>query len=197
MEKENLILCVFFLGGLWYLNQPAKENYFFVPDVGDVPESKLPSHGYTKYNGKWFKTSDLEAAAIANGIGTGNVDISTQEGMDLFLTLLSAGAGLAIAVINNTDAQKDSLIEQILTKYTFLISPSYDDNFPFTEAQLQTFTVAKLNQILAGNFSINGISSRALTTAQCNDGKYSDSRNGGVCSHHGGVKQRASWANNL
>lgn len=198
MNKENLfIVALFGLGYLYFNPSGGGENYFFVPGRGNVAESQLPSLGYVKYNGKYFKLTDLQAAALANGIQTGNINISTQQGIDLFMTLFSAGLGLNTTIIENTSAQKADIIEQIMTKYTLIVSLSYDDDFPFTESQLQGFTVAKLNQILGGNFNVAGISSRAITTAECKDGKYSDSRNGGVCSHHGGVKHRASWASNL
>lgn len=197
MNKENLFIIALVGAGYLYFNQAPAENFFFVPGHGDVAESSLPALGYVKFNGRWFKYTDLQAAALANGITTGNVDINTTQGLNLFLTLLAAGTGLATTIINNTAAQKDALIEQILTKYTLPVSLSYDVHFPFTETQLEALTIAKLNQILGGNFTINGISSRALTTAECRDGKYSDSRKGGVCSYHGGIRERASWASNL
>ncbi len=199
MKNQNLLLAVALVGGYLYFNQAPKENYFFVPGRGDVPESQLAELGYVKYNGKWFKITDLQAAMAANGITNGNVNISTQEGIDLFMTLLSAGLGLATTIIEDTAAQKADIIEQILTKYTFVVSVSYDDNFPFTETQLQGFTIAKLNQILGGNFNVAGITNRPdqSHSVQCRDGKYTDREGSGACSWHRGVRQRASWANNL
>lgn len=199
MKNQNLLIAVALVGGYLYFNQAPKENYFFVPGHGDQPESKLPSFGYVKYNGKWFKITDLQAAAAANGIQTGNVDISTQQGIDLFMTLLSAGLGLTTTIIANTAAQKADIIEQILTKYTLPISASYNANFPYTETQLQGFTIAKLNQILGGNFTVAGITNRPdqAHSIQCGDGKYTDSESSGACSWHRGVKQHAGWANNL
>lgn len=205
MKNQNLLIGVVIIGGLLYMNQKPKENYYNVPGVGDVAESKLPDYGYVKYNGKWFKYTDLQAAALANNIDTGDVDISTQEGLNLFLTLLQAGLGLTTTIIQNTAAQKADLIEQILTKYTLTVSASYDDDFPFTESQLQGFTIAKLNQILGGNFSVSGITERPDKehSIQCRDGNYTNRKGSGACAWHKGVRQRAGassgrgWTNNL
>lgn len=199
MKNQNLLIAVALLGGYLYYNQAPKENYFFVPGRGDVPESELPGLGYAKFNGKWFKITDLQAAAAANGITNPNVDISTQQGIDLFLTLLSAGLGLTTTIIENTAAQKADIIEQIMTKYTLPVSLSYDEDFPYTETQLQGFTIAKLNQILGGDFTVSGITDRPSQdySVQCRDGKYTNRKGSGACAWHQGVRQRAGWANNL
>ncbi len=205
MNKENLLIIALFGAAYLYYNRQSAENFFFVPGRGDVAESELPSLGYVKYNGKWFKYTDLQAAALANGISTGNVDISTEDGMALFMTLLSAGLGLTTTIIENTAAQKADIIEQIMTKFTLPVSLSYDVNFPFTETQLQAFTIPKLNQILGGNFAISGITNNPDQShyIQCGDGKYTDRNGSGACAWHRGVKQRAGqrsgagWTNNL
>lgn len=176
------------------------ENMFFVPGVGEVPESALPGLGYVKFNGRWFSQADIAAAAAANGVTTsGNIDIETQTGLDIFLTLLNAGAAIVTTVITNNAAIKADLIEEIMTKYTLLISPNYTPTFPYTETQLNGFTIANLRLILAGNLTIQGIKADANTqySVRCQNGQYTDSKGRGACSWNGGVRSRAGWAQNL
>lgn len=206
MDNQNVGLALLFGAGLLYMNSSKKdgttgttENTFFVPGVGEVKESALPGLGYIKFNGKWFKYSDVQAAAAANGVtGQGNtIDVSTQQGLNIFMTLLNTGLGITTTIINNTAQRKADLIEQITTKYTLAFSTAYDPNFPFTEAQLNALTIKKLKQVLAGDFSIDGINGIATDRdlffrTKCVDGKYSDSEGRGACSYHGGT-----WINKL
>jgi len=174
MENKQLLgLAIVFGVGYAVLGgnkESAAENYYFVPGVGDVAESDLPDYGYIKYSGKWILKSDLMAAAQANGIapdangGVNIPDTNNQVGWDIFNTLLSIGAGLTASIINNNAAKKADLIEEIKTKYTVLVSTSYDPNFPYTDTQLNGFTIAKLEKILEGDFTISGY-----------QGKYSSS----------------------
>lgn len=170
MKNNKLVGLALVLGIGGYMfgrsQSSTKENYYSVPGVGDVPESELPSHGYVKYNGQWFLQSDLIAAAQTNGItpdpngGATIPDPSTQVGWDIFNTLLSAGAGITATIINNNAAKKADLIQQIKTKYTVLVSTSYDPNFPYTDTQLEGFTIPKLEKILDGDFTIAGYRGR-------------------------------------
>lgn len=184
-------------------SQQEPENVFLVPGVGEVLESKLPDLGYVKYNGLWFKKTDLAQAAQTNGVTTsGQIDINTQVGFDIFMTLLNAGLGITTTIIANTAQRKADLIEQIETKYTLIVSTSYDANFPFTTGKLQGFTIAQLEQILSGNFTITGIKNRPDINhnIQCYDGKYTNSKGRGSCSYHGGVQRtggRSPWIENL
>jgi hypothetical protein len=178
--------------------QNETENMFLVPGVGNVPESELPALGYVKYNGQWFSRADIMAAAQANGVTTtSNIDVNTQVGFDIFMTLLNAGLGIATTVITNTAQRKADLIEQIETKYTLVVSTSYDPTFPFTNAQLKALTVAKLEKVLSGDFSITGVSEdyNLFYQTRCRDGKYSSSDGKGACSYHQGI--RGHWTKNL
>lgn len=204
MNNEKMLFYgVLGVGTLWFFTQKeVPENMFSVNGV-DVPESELPNLGYAKFNGQWFLKSDIIQAAKTNGVtGAGNIDIGTQLGFDIFMTLLSAGAGIAASVIANKAQRKADLIEQIETMYTSVVSLSFDPDFPFTNAELNALTIPKLEQILDGNFTINGVRSRPDINhnVQCIDGKYTSSNGRGSCSHHRGVQRtggRAPWIDNL
>ncbi|WP_299368323.1 hypothetical protein [Winogradskyella sp.] len=145
---------------VWALTSKTttKDNVFFVPGIGDVPESRLPELGYIKYNGLWFKESDLLAAAASQGVTSpGNIDINTQVGVDIFLALLQAGTSLATTLINNSGQRKADLVDQIYAKYMVPVSSTYDASFPYTESQLEKFTIKQLEDILGGDFTISGI----------------------------------------
>lgn len=204
MNNETLAILIFGAAAIYYMTPKAEpENMFFVPGVGDVPESELPEYGYIKYNGKWFKKSDIIQAAQSNGMTSpGNIDVNTQQGFDIFMTLLNAGLGLTSTIIANTVQRKADLIEQIETKYTLTVSSSYDPNFPFTTTQLNALTIPKLEKVLSGDFAVSGIKSRPDINhnVQCYDGQYTNSKGRGSCSYHGGVRQtggRAPWIENL
>lgn len=194
MNKNNNTLAYFIVGAaaIYYMMpKEDPENMFLVPGVGNVPESELPALGYVKYNGQWFKRSDLMQAAQSNGVTTsGNIDVNTQVGFDIFMTLVNAGLGIATTVIANTAQRKADLIEQIETKYMLTVSISYDPNFPFTTADLNALTVPKLEKILSGNFNISGISenNNLFYQTRCVDGKFSSADGKGACSYHGGIR---------
>lgn len=204
---ENTELMTFGLVGaglLWFFTKEdeAPENMFSVNGV-DVPESELPSLGYVKFNGQWFLRSDVIAAAQTNGVTTpGNIDVNTQLGFDIFMTLFNAGAGIASSIIANTAQRKADLIEQIETKYTLTVSSSYDPNFPFTNSELTALKIPQLEKILDGNFVIDGIRNRPDIehNVQCGDGDYTSSKGRGACSYHGGVQRtggKAPWTDHL
>lgn len=207
MDNQTLGFIVLGMAALYTMspsqdNNPTQENVYHVPGVGDVVESKLPDLGYVKFNGKWFKISDIQAAAASNGVTQpGNVDISTQQGFNIFMTLLTTGAGIATTIINNTAQRKADLIEQITTKYTLTVSTSYDPNFPYTEAQLKALTIPKLEKILTGDFSVSGVALEKdlFHKNRCLDGRYSSSHGKGTCSYHGGIgsTKKRSWTQNL
>lgn len=199
-NNELLVLTVLGAGALYYVSKGSNsENMFFVPGHGNVKESELPSLGYVKYNGQWFLKSDVIAAAQSNGITTpGNIDVNTQVGFDIFMTLLNAGLGIATTVITNTAQRKADLIEQIETMYTLTVSTSYDPNFPFTNAQLKSFKIPQLEKILSGDFAISGISEShdLFYQTPCLDGNFSSANGKGACSYHGGIRG-GNWIDNL
>ena len=198
MDKELLgygIIGVLAIG--FFMKKSDPENMFLV-NGANVPESELPGLGYVKFNGEWFLKTDVITAAQTNGITTpGNIDVSTQVGFDIFMTLLNAGLGIATTVVVNTAQRKADLIERIETMYTLTVSSSYNPNFPFTNAQLKALTVAKLEKILSGDFAISGLSENhdLFYQTPCLDGNYSSSRGKGSCSYHGGI--RGHWTDNL
>lgn len=161
MEDNNLIYLgiIGVIAAGYYLGKEEEEepeNTFLVNGVS-VPESDLPGLGYIKYNGQWFLKDDVITAAQTNGVNSpGNIDINTQVGFDIFMTLFNAGLGVATLVINNTAQRKADLIEQIETKFTSVVSLSYNANFPFTNTQLKALTVAKLEKVLNGDFAVSG-----------------------------------------
>lgn len=197
-NKELLtygLLGVFALG---YFMKEDPENMFLVNGV-NVPESKLPSLGYVKFNGQWFLKADVITAAQSNGVtGSGNIDINTQVGFDIFMTLLNLGLGITTTIITNTAQRKVDLIEQIETKYTLTVSTSYDPNFPFTNVQLKALTIPKLEQVLNGDFAISGISEEhsLFYQTRCLDGSFSSSEGNGSCSYHGGTIS-GNWMDKL
>lgn len=129
------------------------ENYFKLPDGRSVPESELPALGYVFYMNRWVKRSDLEAALIANNLTTAPQS-GTQQAWNVINTILSAGMALTSTIINNVEAEKDRIIQDILAKYTFSPSPNYTASFPYTTQQLKNKTIQQLNLILAGNFNV-------------------------------------------
>lgn len=152
---NEILLGTLALGGLYFATSSKKENYFSVPGVGDVPESQLPALGYIKYNGYWFKQSDVAAAAAANGATqAGTVDVNSQLGWNIFLTLMNTSSAIISSIVQNNTARIQDLVQQIMTKYTAIPSTNYNPNFPFTRAQLEKLTIKKLEQVLAGNFNV-------------------------------------------
>lgn len=198
-DKNIMYLGIFgIIAAGYFLGKEAPENTFLVDGVS-VPESALPGLGYIKFNGKWFLKDDVITAAQTNGVtSSGNIDINTQIGFDIFMTLLNAGLGVTTLIIGNTAQRKADLIEQIETKFTSVVSLSYDANFPFTNAELKALTVAKLEKVLNGNFAISGISedNNLFYQTRCLDGNFSSSEGKGACSYHGGIKG-GNWIDKL
>jgi hypothetical protein len=200
MDDKNImylgILGVIAVG--YYLGKEEPENTFLVDGVS-VPESDLPGLGYIKYNGQWFLKADVITAAQTNGVTSpGNIDINTQIGFDIFMTLLNAGLGVTTLIIGNTAQRKADLIEQIETKYTLVVSLSYDAAFPFTNTELSALTVAKLEKVLNGNFAVSGISedNNLFYQTRCLDGNFSSANGKGACSYHGGIRG-GNWMDKL
>lgn len=147
----------------------SNQNYFQLPDGRQVPESDLPSLGYVKYYGRWVKQADLIAAMQANNI-TNTPQQNTPDYWALVNTILQTGLGLTMTIINNTAEQKKALIDDIMFKYTVVVSTNYDSNFPYTRSELNTKTIKQLKNILAGNYTISGLEQKHFqkTFQACN-----------------------------
>lgn len=129
--------------------EEQKENYFRVKDGREVPESQMPAEGYVKYGGKWVLKSDLQIAAGTLGItDTTTINPTTPTGLRILNLLFGAGQTITASIINNTEKAKKDLITQIQLKYLVTHSPSYNANFPHTIAQLNTYTIKQLEEIL-------------------------------------------------
>ncbi|MGH1338300.1 MAG: hypothetical protein ACRBFS_19405 [Aureispira sp.] len=154
MKSNDLMKMGAVLGIGWLLFGPGaapqeQENYFKLKDGRIIAESKMPGEGYVKFGGKWVLASDLALAAGQAGVtDTTAINPTTQKGWQILNILLQAGSTLSASIINNTTQAKKDLITQIQLKYMVSQSPSYNANFTHTIAQLNTYPLKQLKEIL-------------------------------------------------
>ena len=125
-------------------------NKFYVPGHGYVEESMLPQLGYTKLNGQWYSQSDVNYAAAQAGLPPGTPVDSTMAIFNTIMQLLAAAVPLVSSIVTQvTNANRDQVMEQIITKYTSPASPYWQMVFNYpTKQSMAGLTNAQLQKLL-------------------------------------------------
>lgn len=152
MTTETLLKGLGIAFGIYLVTnnqEETKENYFRIKDGSVIPESQMASKGYVKYGGRWVHVDDLAIAAGQAGVtDVTTINPTTPKGLQILNLLQQAGVTITTSIINNTKQAKEDLILQIVIKYMTAGSPNYNANFTHTVAQLNTYTLTKLKDIL-------------------------------------------------
>lgn len=164
METNQLILLAALgLGGfaLYRIYQQPDEPRFYVPGVGYVPVSELPTYGYQNVGGNWYSDAQVNAAAGQVGLPPGTtVSPGTQTFLDI-VAILQTVAPLVSNVITTVtgSVNKQQVIQQILANYNDPNHPAYytNPNDRYTQQQLGGMTNQQLQDILNYGYTINGI----------------------------------------
>lgn len=87
MKKTTklLILGAGLIGVYFFLTKET-ESMYYVPDVGDVPESQLHLYGYTNVNGSWFTQEQINYATQQAGVPSGT---QVDNTMAVWTTIVS------------------------------------------------------------------------------------------------------------
>lgn len=150
MDNTTLaIIAAIGLGAIVLMRTGNREQMFYVPGVGNVPESQLPNYGYQKFNGLWYSSSQIQAVMAQAGVQPGTTVTPGTTTWNTIATILSTLIGLTTTIITEVNnANRIQAINDILAKYTEPSSSSYNANFPYTRTQLEAFTNQQLQNIL-------------------------------------------------
>ena len=157
-NKTLLLIAAAGLVAYSFIGKKNGGNKFYVPGHGYVEESMLPSMGYTKLNGQWYSQSDVNYAAAQAGLPPGTPVDSTMQIFNTIMQLLQAAVPLVSSIITEvTNANRDQVMDQIITKYTSPTSPYWQMVFNYpTKASMAGLTNAQLKTLLDSG-SIAGI----------------------------------------
>lgn len=100
MDNKMLLLGVVALG-FYMMSDSSKEQRYYVPGTGYVPESQLPSLGYVNVGGKWYSQAQVDAAAAQAGVSSGTVQPGTNA-WTVIAQILSASVPLITTIGNYT-----------------------------------------------------------------------------------------------
>ncbi|MGH1339292.1 MAG: hypothetical protein ACRBFS_24450 [Aureispira sp.] len=79
--SKNLIVGGGLVAALYLYSSDQKQERFFMVNGKSVPESQLPSLGYTYLDGKWWPDSTIQQAAQQGGVSIpGTKPGSSQQG---------------------------------------------------------------------------------------------------------------------
>lgn len=150
MDNNNLIIgAIIGLGIVTLMKTGGGEKTFFIPGIGNVPQSQLPNYGYVLFNGLWYHQTQIDAVMAQAGVSPGTTVSPGSSTWNTIASILGTLIGLTTTIITEvTNANRQQAINDILVKYTEPTSASYNASFPYTRAQLDVLTNPQLKQIL-------------------------------------------------
>lgn len=144
-------------------NGSSGENKYYVPGTGYVNESQLPSYGYTKLDGQWYTTSEVNYATAQAGLPPGTQVDSTMAIFNTIMQFLAAAVPLVTSIVTQvTNANRDKTMDDIIFKYTSPTSIYWQMVFAYpTKASMSNLTNQQLQKLLdtgsiAGIYGIHG-----------------------------------------
>lgn len=150
MDTKTIGLIALALGGGYFFLNANRQQTLYNTPYGQLPASQLPQYGYVNINGLWYPQNVVNDAGQTLGF-TGTVQQGTNQWITLVNYLLNTGLNLYTTISSElcNDQKKTDLKNQIFAKYQSTVSIDYDPNFPYTQAQLDTYNCSQLNKILS------------------------------------------------